>query len=168
MTSSHPLEGLSISSDFLDYSCSFLSTVDNFSTAGSVSIQSRFIRLFFSPKERRLRAGWRILGQLLLLLILAIAFRLTIYPRLNLENLPDDIKLLSQSTIQALIVTPSSKSQYQLDFNVRYFSRRLFLSLRLGTHSPVVDFTGITRRMELFRGDSIWVSHQWYRKLPLN
>lgn len=90
-----------------------------------MSIQSRFIRLFFSPKERRLRAGWRILGQLLLLLILAIAFRLTIYPRLNLENLPDDTKLLSQLMIRALIVTLS------VFIARRYLDGRTFVSLGL-------------------------------------
>ncbi len=86
--------------------------------------RSRFIGLFVSPKERRLRAGWRILGQFLLLAILAIVFGWLIYPRLSLENLPDGINL-SHFIIQALIVTLS------VFLSRRYLDRRTFISLGL-------------------------------------
>lgn len=86
--------------------------------------RSRFIGLFVSPKERRLRAGWRILGQFLLLAILAIVFGWLIYPRLSLENLPDGINL-SYFIIQALIVTLS------VFLSRRYLDRRTFISLGL-------------------------------------
>ena len=86
--------------------------------------RSRFIGLFVSPKERRLRAGWRILGQFLLLAILAIVFGWLIYPRLSLENLPDGINL-SYFIIQALIVTLS------VFLSRRYLDCRTFISLGL-------------------------------------
>jgi membrane protease YdiL (CAAX protease family) len=87
--------------------------------------RSRLIRLFFSPRERRLRAGWRILGEILISWVLIIVVGLTIYPRLNLDYLPDDIRLLISYTIQALIVTLS------VFLARRYLDRRTFISLGL-------------------------------------
>ncbi|HEY9608281.1 type II CAAX endopeptidase family protein [Allocoleopsis sp.] len=87
--------------------------------------RSRLTKPFFSPKEQRLRAGWRILGQLLLLRILMVVLGLVIYPRLSLKNLPDDITSLINYTLWALAVTLS------VFLARRYLDRRTFISLGL-------------------------------------
>lgn len=87
--------------------------------------RSRLMRLFCSAKERRLRAGWRILARFLLSGLFSVVLGLTVYPRLNLANLSDDIQLLIYYTIWTLAVTLS------VFLARRYLDRRSFVSLGL-------------------------------------
>jgi membrane protease YdiL (CAAX protease family) len=84
-----------------------------------------FIYIFLSSEQRRLRAGWRILAQLLLLKILTVICKLVLFPLLNLFNLTDDVKLLSTQTISLIAITLS------VFLARRYLDRRTFASLGL-------------------------------------
>ena len=89
------------------------------------SFRSRFLRIFFSPRERRLRAGWRILLQLLLVGVLLAVLGLVLHPLLRQVKLSEDIELLCTYTIWALVVTVS------VFLTRRYLDRRTFVSLGL-------------------------------------
>lgn len=88
-------------------------------------MRSRFTRIFFSPKERRLRAGWRILVQFILSLVLITVAGLITYPPLGSLNLPQDIEVLSFYTVWMFVVTLS------VFLSRRYLDRRTFVSLGL-------------------------------------
>jgi membrane protease YdiL (CAAX protease family) len=89
-----------------------------------------FQRIFLSPDERRLRSGWRILGQTILLLFFSLVFT-TIYIGITkffpLDELLDwlNIGLLNGQVVTFLAVTLS------VILARRFFDRRTFTSLGL-------------------------------------
>jgi membrane protease YdiL (CAAX protease family) len=92
--------------------------------------QSFFISLFYSPEERRLRALWRILGQLVLLFVFGFLFAIALGWLLYL-NLPQQVNFLIQQVIAFFAITLS------VYLARRFLDRRSFSSLGLvwGPHA---------------------------------
>jgi membrane protease YdiL (CAAX protease family) len=67
---------------------------------------SFLISLFYSPQERRLRAFWRILGQLVLLFVFGFLFSIALGWLLFL-NLPEQVNFLIQQVIAFFAITLS-------------------------------------------------------------
>lgn len=94
---------------------------------GSTS-QSRtwFQKLFISPDEPRLRAGWRLLGQYILLVFALTALSwLSFAIGFSFDGFPPRLDLLLTSSISAVAVSVS------IFISRRYLDRRTFISLGL-------------------------------------
>jgi uncharacterized protein len=96
----------------------------------NVSRTSFFTNLFYSPKEGRLRALWRILGQLVLLFVFGFIFAIALGWLLFL-NLPDEVNFLVQQVIAFFAITLSVYTAR------RFLDKRSFTSLGLiwGPHA---------------------------------
>jgi membrane protease YdiL (CAAX protease family) len=62
----------------------------------SLKPPSIFTRIFFSPEETRLRAGWRLLLQTILLVVLVVLLSLAVYLPASASGLPVDSLLFGQ------------------------------------------------------------------------
>lgn len=82
-------------------------------------------RIFLSANEHRLRAGWRILGQILLLTVLMILSELIVLPSVEKLSLPFDVITTVNQIIWLIIVTLS------IFLARRYLDKRTFASLGL-------------------------------------
>ena len=96
-----------------------------------------FQRIFLSPDERRLRSGWRIFGQTILLLFFSsvfatIYFGLTIFSPLQEPLDWLNIGLLNGQVVTLLAVTLS------VFLARRFFDRRTFTSLGLGWNATAL------------------------------
>jgi membrane protease YdiL (CAAX protease family) len=82
-------------------------------------------RIFISPNQARLRTGWRLLLQFLLLIVLTVAFgSLALVARIDLTALQDEDVLLVYLLSMAGVVTSVYLAR-------RFFDRRSFVSLGL-------------------------------------
>lgn len=82
-----------------------------------------FERIFLSPDERRLRAGWRLLAQTVLMVLLSLVAGLVILPLMS-AGLPADSLLIGQ-IVQLFVFTGS------IFLARRFLDRRSFVSLGL-------------------------------------
>lgn len=90
------------------------------------------INLFFSTRENRLRAGWRILAQLLLLWALQVAADRLLFPMITLFKPAGELSLLINLTIWVTLLTLS------VFLSRRYLDRRSFGSLGLQWNQQTV------------------------------
>src|SRR3990170_751023 len=83
---------------------------------------SPFARVFLSPYERRLRAGWRLLGQFILMQVLVVLFGLGLGAAFLISPFQDRTLL----AIQVLTFLAANSSIY---LSRRFLDKRSFTSL---------------------------------------
>jgi membrane protease YdiL (CAAX protease family) len=90
-----------------------------------------FARIFITPDERRLRSGWRLLGQFLLLEVIAVIFAISLGSAFLLSPLQNRTLLV----VQVVTFLSVNISVYLAR---RYFDRRSMVSLGLVWNSKAI------------------------------